>query len=428
MNTRKQEKPAVAIIGAGVAGLSAAYYLCKTINVTIFEKETYVGGRVLTSNSPPGEHGAEFLLKTEKSLIRLLHELGLEEEPAGEEWPCYFVRRYGLSNCKSPDEAALDLLPEQSAERVNRLLMLAQTRYEGPDRNMKMSKWMDRFLQGDTIAISFIEMLLRGETCAPLNHITTRYGLECLQSVICDEWYRVRGGTTRFSEALAEHCRHAGAVLKTAVEVTRIKETREGVVVRYKAGGRYKTEIFHGAIVATPNGETLVGFKPRGHFHSYLNVLLEFATKPRISIAPRPDLADGLYTDGPLNYVQLVTTASARHTLRILIPNPKMSLTEKPDPYIANFCLEHLKQVLKTVPAVCARSILRWRYGLPCGGDSRGKGWCGAGGNIFLAGDRFGKWPSMDAAIESGRNAGESLLLRWGKNMPSKMRVGHARY
>ena len=44
MNNKKR----VAIIGAGIAGLSSAYHLHKSFNVTVYEKENYFGGHTDT--------------------------------------------------------------------------------------------------------------------------------------------------------------------------------------------------------------------------------------------------------------------------------------------------------------------------------------------------------------------------------------------
>ena len=44
MNNRKR----IAIIGAGISGLSSAYHLHKDFDVTIYEKENYFGGHTDT--------------------------------------------------------------------------------------------------------------------------------------------------------------------------------------------------------------------------------------------------------------------------------------------------------------------------------------------------------------------------------------------
>ena len=66
-----ESKPRVAIIGAGLAGLSAAYHLCKLrpdASITIYESAKTPGGRILTHTTKPyGEHGGEYLLSSELS-------------------------------------------------------------------------------------------------------------------------------------------------------------------------------------------------------------------------------------------------------------------------------------------------------------------------------------------------------------------------
>ena len=42
----------IAIIGSGISGLSAAYYLSKKHNVDLFEKENHFGGHSYTASIP----------------------------------------------------------------------------------------------------------------------------------------------------------------------------------------------------------------------------------------------------------------------------------------------------------------------------------------------------------------------------------------
>jgi predicted NAD/FAD-binding protein len=64
----KSDRNGIAIIGAGLAGLTAAYFirgLRRDLPITIFEACDRVGGRIYTSTAPPGEHGARYLLDSE---------------------------------------------------------------------------------------------------------------------------------------------------------------------------------------------------------------------------------------------------------------------------------------------------------------------------------------------------------------------------
>ena len=77
-------KPSVAIVGAGISGLSAAYQLKKLgIDFQIFEASGRSGGRVLTSpdaviEGASVDFGAEFIDSTHEELISLATELNVE--------------------------------------------------------------------------------------------------------------------------------------------------------------------------------------------------------------------------------------------------------------------------------------------------------------------------------------------------------------
>ncbi|KAL9601009.1 MAG: hypothetical protein Q9219_002831 [cf. Caloplaca sp. 3 TL-2023] len=84
----------VAIIGAGSAGASAAYYLnkfkspCQRINITIYERNSYVGGRSTTVNiygdpAEPAELGASIFVKVNHNLVNAAKEFSLPVEGMG---------------------------------------------------------------------------------------------------------------------------------------------------------------------------------------------------------------------------------------------------------------------------------------------------------------------------------------------------------
>ncbi|KAL8948937.1 MAG: hypothetical protein Q9222_004913 [Ikaeria aurantiellina] len=78
----------VAVIGAGSAGASAAYYLhefqdlCQRINITVYERNDYVGGRSTTVNvygdpNEPVELGASIFVQMNHNLVNAAQEFGL---------------------------------------------------------------------------------------------------------------------------------------------------------------------------------------------------------------------------------------------------------------------------------------------------------------------------------------------------------------
>src|SRR4051794_27672415 len=80
----------VVVIGAGVAGLSAALPLARAgAKVTLLEAAERVGGRLFSLHSggpgAPIELGAEFVHGEPAELLGLLHEARLELEPVPDE-------------------------------------------------------------------------------------------------------------------------------------------------------------------------------------------------------------------------------------------------------------------------------------------------------------------------------------------------------
>ena len=75
-------KPApVAVIGAGVAGLSAAYHLAEAgRRVVVLEAQERVGGRILTRSGV--ELGAEFIHGRPKVTFDLLRMAHIERSPS----------------------------------------------------------------------------------------------------------------------------------------------------------------------------------------------------------------------------------------------------------------------------------------------------------------------------------------------------------
>ena len=83
------KQPTVAVIGAGVSGLTAAYILAKTHEVTLFEADSRLGGHAHTHSLKASDGSAHqvdsgFIVhndRTYPNLLRLFAELGIETRP-----------------------------------------------------------------------------------------------------------------------------------------------------------------------------------------------------------------------------------------------------------------------------------------------------------------------------------------------------------
>ncbi|MFC5050257.1 protoporphyrinogen oxidase [Rubritalea spongiae] len=83
MTEQTQERKNVAIIGAGITGLSAAYYLQQAgHSAVIFEKSNRVGGIIQTTEKDGYrlEHGPNTLMVNDKRVADLIKSVGLEPE------------------------------------------------------------------------------------------------------------------------------------------------------------------------------------------------------------------------------------------------------------------------------------------------------------------------------------------------------------
>jgi protoporphyrinogen/coproporphyrinogen III oxidase len=79
----KDIKPGIAVIGGGISGLSAAYWLMqKGHEVTLFEKYNRVGGSIITERTEGYlvDYGPNSTLETSTALTGLVRELGLESQ------------------------------------------------------------------------------------------------------------------------------------------------------------------------------------------------------------------------------------------------------------------------------------------------------------------------------------------------------------
>nr|KMM64579.1 hypothetical protein CPAG_00931 [Coccidioides posadasii RMSCC 3488] len=112
-STLQKDPPAgepkqIAIIGAGAGGSSAAYHLRKyadffsiPINITVFERSNYVGGRSMTVDlfddpAQPVELGASIFVKANSNLLKAAKKFGLKVKEADHDMPRDSVHSLGV--------------------------------------------------------------------------------------------------------------------------------------------------------------------------------------------------------------------------------------------------------------------------------------------------------------------------------------------
>lgn len=412
----KSDQKGIAIIGSGLAGLTAAHFIRQRndLPITIFEACERIGGRVLTSTAPSGEHGARYFLGSElnarpgsaywrdyglpdgRNIKKLFDDLGVHVAPMAGVWPYCWI---------------LNSLKPKRLDKLKGNFPAARVIDELSPAQGKFTDWIKHHLHRSGRSLKIMKMILAGETCAPWTHPSTQYALECLKSAVDakEKWFTIKGGSNTLLKPLtpSSACR-----IKRGSTCLKVRKKRHNTVaVTYRDKMGVKKNNFQGVIISSPDGHDLARHpsEPR-HFHSYISMLFKFARKPSLS-EQKVDLRDGLYTDHPLmNYLEAEDTRKGKHawTLRILIPYAER-FRQLSDEAIAGKCMKVLVNRLQiSVQPFGSPSIKRWEKGLPCGGTPRKYEKASEG--IYLCGDRYGRWPSMAAAIVSGARAAEAIL------------------
>lgn len=228
--------PRVAVVGAGLAGLTAAYRLHQAgVGVQVFEAQDRVGGRCWSSRGwergQVGEHGGEFIDTRHVHMQVLADELGLQIDDvwaAGESGTSSFSWVDG----ESVDRGAL-FDPINEASRV----LAAQARRNGsyfagqagPDAvafdEMTVAEWVTD-ATGESIESPM------GKLFSAL--FASEYGLDAdelsasnlidyyvTQAPGADERYTIRGGNDQVPQGLADALPPGAIALETPLEAVR---------------------------------------------------------------------------------------------------------------------------------------------------------------------------------------------------------------
>lgn len=215
--------PKIAIVGGGIAGLNAAYYLKKVgLTATIYEAKSHVGGRIQSmtgavSDGLVNDLGGCFINTDHSDMLALVEELGLS----------LFNRSEDVEDSALPETAYwLDGKAYTEAEIAETLRPLAQQiredaglldedfdQYAPALDQLSVKQYLDR--HADKIPVPFIRTLIELS-------IRTEYGVEPEESsalqllynlptvegdqaelLSSDETFLVQGGSSKVIEKLA---------------------------------------------------------------------------------------------------------------------------------------------------------------------------------------------------------------------------------
>ncbi|GAA4749302.1 hypothetical protein GCM10023350_37980 [Nocardioides endophyticus] len=261
MSTTSERR--VAVVGSGVAGLTAAYFVSQTASVTLYEADDRLGGHADTHQVEDLAIDTGFIVHNERAypvLLRMFRELGVETQPSemslsvrddatGLEWAGALGRR-GLfpdrRNLSRP--AYLRMLTEIPRFHRQARKLLAT---EGADQTL--SAFLDAGRSTPYFRRHFMEPLVASVwSCDPA--VALDYPARYLFSFLdhhgmlgifgSPEWRTVTGGSRTYVERVAATIDE----VRTGTKVTSVLETDAGVDV---TDGNGVVTTYDAVVVAT---------------------------------------------------------------------------------------------------------------------------------------------------------------------------------
>jgi uncharacterized protein len=278
-------RPRVAVVGAGVSGLTAAYLLEDTHHVTLFEAEHRLGGHAHTHDVGTGQGGSVpvdsgFIVLNDRTypmLRRLFSELGVRTRPT-EMSMSITCAGCGLGYAGGRGPRGIFAQPRRTVDVRFWRLLLQITRFQRRAKALLDATEQSGGATADA-SLTYGDFL-RGEGFDP--YFVAHYALpvvSCVWSMGQDEaldypaaylfaflrhhgfldlgdaptWHTVVGGSRVYVEAVAQRL----DVVRRGSPVSAVTRTPDGVRVQTGVGAQAATEEFDQVVLATHADEAL---------------------------------------------------------------------------------------------------------------------------------------------------------------------------
>jgi protoporphyrinogen oxidase len=430
----------IAIIGAGIAGVSAAHTLAKAgREPVIFERRDRVGGRIHTVRRGgfTFDIGAFIYLGSYTEAVATMREVGLEGQMG--RFAAYgAMPRDGKLNYLDLGKPVRTVLgtPYLSAAsklKLARLMTLLARRWK--DLNYHDASGVAA-IDTDTVTeycrrelnqeiLDYIAaVVVRGPWLHDPGYASLGLLLWTLKNFFKPYFYGLDDGMDALPRALAE-----GKQVKLGTTVTNVTDHGSHVEVTYMDGGAERTDSFAGCVITAPADDTLeiypqIAGVQRDYYESTeyvasVNTHLALSRRPAnpatyIMVSPReqPDLSgcivDHLKAGNRVPPGKGMITVFCRHEWCL-------EHLDAPDDVILDQVLRFLAPYYGDLePTLEDHEVGRWRRVVPIMRKGRFKQIdafmraCDPRARVQLAGD-LGPIPGVNAALVSGKAAGERI-------------------
>ena len=265
----------IAVVGAGVAGIVAAYLLQRKHRVTLYEKNDYIGGHTHTLFIKEGEDAGTpvdtgfivFNEKTYPNFIRFLSQLGVDKQKSSMTFS-YFCRKrnlcYGTENAKTFFVQRKNLVSPLFWQMFFGILSFNRTTPMLLEKGALKGFTMGEYLKSHRYSTRFIEDYLLPVSAAVWSTPDARmldFPMEIFARFFANhglfsikrhpQWYTVAGGSSSYVKAFLREFK--GKVWEGR-PVARIERIKKGAEVQTRDGAK---ERFDKVVIAAHADEAL---------------------------------------------------------------------------------------------------------------------------------------------------------------------------
>ncbi|MBB4134931.1 NAD(P)/FAD-dependent oxidoreductase [Gordonia humi] len=273
MSTPKALSPgsSIAVVGSGVAGLTAAHLLSHEHDVTVLEADARLGGHAHTQLLPTSDGrvlkvDTGFIVhndRTYPTLLRLFAELGVPTQETDMSMSVSsmvtgleYAGALGVRGLFPSPRNVVSVRHLRLLAQVRRFHRLARRVLDEPADDVPLSRFVataglssyfvDNFLLPLVAAVWSCDAATAADY--PARYLFAFLDHHGMLTVFgSPAWRTVTGGSDTYVQAIARGVVASGGAVRTSSEVLDLRETADGVVVRSSAA----TEVYDAVVVAT---------------------------------------------------------------------------------------------------------------------------------------------------------------------------------